>query len=110
MTDKLLNYITKEQIEYISNYWLTMSKLLLQIENFDFSEIVYRDLSDDEEEYNEIQLNNYKIHQRYEKIQDKISKLNIQYEKYIEKLGLKFSDSTQDEILFNFINDGIIID
>lgn len=91
--DKLQNYLSKEQIEYIFNYWCSMSKLLTKKENFDFSEVQHRDISDDEE-YKEIQLNNNKILQKYEKIDDKINEINIQYEKYIEELGLKLSDST----------------
>lgn len=109
MYEDFSKYLTLYQYNIICKYWNIIEKINSQLEHFDYSAIQYRDLSEDEEEYEEIQENNNNIINFIGQLQLKIEYYEKEYEKHINKFGFKLNDITQDEKLFNLLNNGIEI-
>ena len=70
----------------------------------------YEEFSDDEDFIIKCVENNQKLNNNLEEIKSKLNYYQQEYEKYLDSIGLELNDRTYDEILFNLLNNGIILD
>lgn len=109
MNPKLTNYLNIKQYKNICKYWTIITTLKYKLNNFDYSKYMsYEEYSDDEETISECIKYNDLIQARNQILTGKLEYYELEYANYINKLGFKFGDRTQDEILFNLLNDGLI--
>ncbi len=110
--------LQEKQYNKIIKYWAKIEKLEKKIakyskyiSNFDNFEEPYNGYLDMEDVDNTIdKLMTYRrALETYEMYQNELQYIKDEYEKYIYKLGYQFSDISQDEKLFQLINNGIII-
>ena len=103
------SYLTQIQYNSICKYWRIINKLNSQIENFDYS-MIHKTacvLCTFDSNSCTICLSNNPYIKLLNKLKGKLQYYQEEYEKYITKSGFKFSDQTQDEALFQLINNGI---
>lgn len=53
---------------------------------------------------------NNQLDDQREELHDKLMYYEQEYNKYINKIGLELNDTTQDEHLFNLLNNNILLD
>jgi len=105
------NYLTTIQYNKICKYWKVFEKYSYKLDNFDYSKYrSYEEFSDDEETILECIEHNKKLDNYIEKLRGKLIYQQQEYEKYINHIGFKLNDRTYDEILFNLLNNGIVLD
>jgi len=105
------NYLTPVQYNKICKYWRYINKVSCKLENFDYSQYkYYHEYADDEETITECINYNNEIYNYREKLKGKLIYYQKEYEKYINSIGFELINRTYDEILFNLLNDGIVLD
>ena len=111
MNTELNKYLTVKEYNNICKYWRLIEKYTQLLKNFDHSKYKkYENYLDDEEELLESIYYNKKLRNKWSMIEGKIKYYEEEYEKYVNKIGYKLSDQTQNEILFNLLNNGLIMD
>ncbi len=70
----------------------------------------YNSFYDDDNYILKCIVHNNRLDNRREKMRDKLMHYEQEYDKYINKIGLKLNDTTQDEHLFNLLNNNILLD
>ena len=83
METPLNAYLNVRQYNTICKYWKNMEKYKSKIEKFGYSK--------------------YRLKERSESYEQ-------EYFNYVIKIGYELNDRTQDECLFNFLNNGILLD
>jgi len=104
------NYLHITQYNKICEFWKIMEKLKYDLDNFENT--LYWDYEDsDEEEIENKCMHNYELMINYKNTQQtKIEYYEKIYNNYVNKIGYELNDQSQDEILFNLLNNGILID
>jgi hypothetical protein len=103
-------YLTEKQYHKICKYWKKINHLQFKIEHFDFSEMDYCENSEEDEEIiRECENKNAAISAKINLLRSKLFFLQEEYVNYIDKIGMCLLDRSQNEILFQLINDGLII-
>jgi hypothetical protein len=111
MNTTLKTYLNAKQYNVICKYWRLIEKYKSKIENFDYSNYsCYEEFTDDEETIAECVEHNNRISKRYEKLEGRLNYYEQEYENYVNNIGYKFNDQTQNEHLFNLLNNGILLD
>ncbi len=100
-------------IEYnnICKYWRIFEKLNDKLTNFN-KRYKYKNYSNEYDSDDEISASieyNNKIRNNYSILENKLKYFEKEYVNYINKIGLKLNDPSQDEYLFNLLNNGIIL-
>jgi hypothetical protein len=101
-----------KQYNTIRKYWRIIKKYELKIDNAytRYDAVAYYELeSDDEDQNNEIYKHNERIDELIYTLKGKLDYYEKEYTNYVNKIGYKFNDQTQDEQLFNLLNNGIMI-
>ncbi len=113
MKEIFKNYLDQNQYNKICKYWSFINKFSSKIEDFDYSKYIYTsslDSSDDEESIRTKIIKHGKIiDYQLEKLKGILKFYQQEYEKYINSIGFELNNRTYDEILFTFLNDGIIL-
>lgn len=124
MNELVGTYLTTIQYNKICKYWRIINKISYKLKNFDYSKYkyyaVYLDACSDDNEYNDEKFkcieHNKKIDncigtletlETLEALESQLDYYQKEYEKYIGTIGFELNDQTQDEILFNLLNNGI---
>jgi hypothetical protein len=111
MKEVFNNYLNPIQYNKICKYWRFINEISYKLENFDYSKYEsYQEYSDDEETISRCIERNNKLDRCLEKLKEKLNYYQQEYEKYINSIGFELGNRTYDEILFNLLNDGIILD
>jgi|688.fasta_scaffold351740_2 hypothetical protein len=111
MKEAFSNYLNAIQYNKICRYWRFINEASYNLDNFDYSRYMsYQDYSDDEETILNCINNNTKLDRSLEKLKGKLTYYQEEYERYINSIGFELGNRTYDEILFNLLNDGIILD
>lgn len=110
MNTELKNYLTVIQFNRICKYWRIFESLKYKFENFDNSKYMDWDEYTDEETIIECIKNNKRVDYRYDHLMWKMEYYEREYVNYIKEIGFELGDAKQDEILFNLLNNGIVID
>ncbi len=108
----LKTYLNEKQYNMICKYWRIIEKYKSKLENFDYSSkyMSYEESSDDEETIAKCVEYNKRIEKHYHKLQGRLNYYEQEYVIYIHNIGYKFNDKTQNEHLFNLLNNGILLD
>ena len=110
MNISLNTYLNIKQYNVICKYWRIIEKYKSKLDNFDYSKYMsYEEFTDDEETIAEHIEHNNRIDKRYEKLQSRFNYYEQEYVNYVNKIGYKFNDQTQNEHLFNLLNNGILL-
>lgn len=110
MNSTLNKYLNLNQYNAIRKYWRLIEKYKLKLENFNSNHMSYEEFTDDEETIAECVEHNNRMSNRYEKIQGLLNYYEQEYVNYVNRIGYKFNDQTQNEDLFNLLNNGILLD
>jgi hypothetical protein len=111
MKDIFNTYLTTKQYNKIIKYWTYINKISHKIKNFDYSKYEwYEEYSDDEEHIIECKTHNKKLDDKIDQLYWHSCYYYQEYEKYINSIGYELNNRTYDEILFNLLNDGIVLD
>ena len=111
MKEAFNNYLNPNQYNKICKYWKFINETSYKLEHFDYSKYQsYQEYSDDEEVISECIKCNKKLDNYVEKLRGRLNYYQNEYEKYINSIGFELSNRTYDEILFNLLNDGIVLD
>ena len=111
MNPELNTYLSVKQYNVICKYWRIIETYRSKLENFDYSKYTsYEEFTDDEETIAECIEHNNHISKRYEKLEGRLNYYEQEYVKYVNNIGYNFNDQTQNEHLFNLLNNGIILD
>ena len=95
----------------ICKYWRIIQKYKSKLENVNYSKYMsYEEFTDDEETITDCVEHNNRIFKCHEKLQGLLNYYEQQYAKYVNKIGYTFNDQTQNEHLFNLLNNGILLD
>ena len=66
---------------------------------------------DDDEEFVEGCIErNKEINKQYAEISEQLKHCEEEYAKYVNKIGFELNDQSQEECLFNLLNNGILLD
>ncbi len=112
LNSSLILYLDMKQYNTIRKYWRIIKKYELKIDNAytRYDAVAYYELeSDDEDQNNEIYKHNERIDELIYTLKGKLDYYEKEYTNYVNKIGYKFNDQTQDEQLFNLLNNGIMI-
>jgi uncharacterized FAD-dependent dehydrogenase len=110
LTPYLNDYLTATEFNKIIKYWKYIEKLTAKIEGFNYSIYQnYEDFSDDDETIESVKRHNNRLDVIIENLRGKLRNYERSYEDYVKRLGYKLNDRSQDEVLFNLLNNGIII-
>jgi hypothetical protein len=111
MNATLAEYLNVNQYNHVCRYWICVKNLTEKIDAFDYSSMCrnYDDKYDDETNIE----NNIAYNINLRKIQEerigRIKYLDDEYVLYLNKIGFSLNDTSYNEVLFNFLNNGIII-
>lgn len=111
--------LTEKQYNKIIKYWSKIEKLENRIYYYgcyinqinDGDPWLYNDFFDTEDiddAINQLEKTK-KVLEQYDCLKNELKYLKSEYENYINELGYQFSDTNQDEKLFQLINNGILI-
>ena len=105
-------YLTQIQYNKICKYWKFIDKFLHQLNNFDYENKYrrYDEFLDNEEIIYECIEHNKKLDNLQLEIKNWLKYYYEQYELYLVSIGIRLCDNAQDEVLFNLINNGVILD
>lgn len=104
-------YLNIKQYNAICKYWRIIEKYKSKIDNLHVC-LKYKDyneFSDDEEMLAECVKHNNRIDKRFEKLKGQLNYYEQEYANYVNKIGYTFNDQTQNECLFNLLNNGILL-
>ena len=107
----LNTYLNIKQYNAICKYWRIIEKYKSKIDNFHLY-VTYKDyneFSDDEEIIAECVEHNNRIDKRFENLIGRLNYYEQEYTNYVNKIGYKLNDQTQNESLFNLLNNGILL-
>lgn len=111
MKEIFKKYLTTIQYNKICKYWKLIDKISYKLDNFDYSKYKwYEDFSDDEETILEFIEYNEKLDGYIEKLRGKLNYYQQEYEKYINYIGFTLNNRTYDDVLFELLNNGIVLD
>jgi len=104
-------FLNKKQIDKICKYWRVILQYNHDIENFNYAGFnVYTVYYDDDDENIKEMLNyNKRLQTRLDTLNNRRAYFEAEYEKYLERNNMQLGDPSYDEILFNFINNGVVI-
>lgn len=71
--------------------------------------MTYEEFTDDEETITKCIEHNNRINKHYEKLQEQLNYYEQEYENNVNKIGYKLNDYTQNEHLFNLLNNEILL-
>ena len=100
------NYLTERQFNHICKYWRIVNKLNKQLNNTNWSKREYDSWYDSEEVITKCINYNTNLHDTFLKLLGSMEYYDTEIKKYINKIGYELNDKTQDEILFNLLNNG----
>jgi hypothetical protein len=110
MNISLEKYLSIKEYNKICKYWRIIEKIKCKIDNFNYSNYMsYEEYSDNEEYITNCIIHNNVVKNRYITLNKKLNYFEDEYANYIKKLGFNFSDNTQDECLFQLLNNGILL-
>lgn len=97
-----------KQIQKISRYWEIIDKLQYKIAHYNWSKFkTFEEISEiDKTVYNFETYQHYTMHE-YELLNAKLDYFEEEYAKYIHKLGYQLKDKSQNEQLYQLLNNGI---
>jgi hypothetical protein len=104
-------YLNIKQYNAICKYWRIIEKYKSKIDNLHLY-LKYKDYnetSDDEEMIAECVEHNNRIDKHFEKLKGQLNYYEQEYANYVNKIGYTFNDQTQNEYLFNLLNNGILL-
>lgn len=111
MNATLNTYLNVKEYNMICKYWRIIEKYKSKLENFDYSKYMsYEEFSDDEETISECVEHNKYISNRYKKLEGRLNYYEQEYVNYVKKIGYELNDRSQNENLFNLLNNGILLD
>ena len=108
MNPLLNTYLNEKQYNAICKYWKIIENYKSKLDNFKY--MSYEEYSDDEETVAEYIENNEHVDLRYNILQGRLKHYEEEYMNYLYSIGYKFNDQSQNEHLFNLINNGILLD
>jgi hypothetical protein len=94
------NDLTEKQFRKICRYWKIIEKLQYKVDHFNW----YASYSSECKECKERVIN------KFDELNLKVKHFEEEYENYIHKLGFHLKDKTQNEHLYQLLNDGIVLD
>lgn len=113
MNNELSRYLSENQYNKICKYWNVVNNLNKKIKHFErinYKNYMDYEYSDDDDEYKQICItNNQNIDNARENLTDELNYYEKEYVKYLNKIGLRLNDQTQNEHLFNLLNNGILL-
>ena len=109
MFSTLNKYLTIRQYNTICKYWKIIRKYKSKIDNFDYSKYKNYKYLDDEEIITKCIEHNNNLNQCYRQLQGRLTYFKQEYIIYVNKIGYKFNDHSQNEHLFNLLNNGYIL-
>lgn len=112
MNPSLANYLTERQFNTLCRYWKTIERLRekaswpLRYVSFD----EYDDYAMDAEEMELRMAHNKKIRDSHKRTLGRLAYFEQEYDNYVvQQLGYQFNDGSQDEALFQLLNNGILL-
>jgi hypothetical protein len=111
MPPQFNKFLNQRQYDTICKYFKIIERLNKEKKILDQTSRyqTYDYWSDDDYILKCIDYNN-RLNNQYKEIQDKLIYYEQEYNKYINKIGFKLNDTTQDEHLFNLLNNNILLD
>ena len=102
------NYLTERQFNHICKYWIIANNLNKQLNNTNWSKLEYDSWYDSEEFITNCINYNTNLNDTFLKLLGKMEYYDTEIKKYINKIGYELNDKTQDENLFNLLNNGLL--
>ena len=102
------NYLTERQFNHICKYWIIVNKLNKQMVNTNWSKLEYDSLYDSDDYVLKCIDYNANLHYKYLRLVGKIQYYDEEIKKYIIRIGYELNDQSQDEKLFNLLNNGLL--
>ena len=102
------NYLTERQFNHICKYWIIVNKLNKQMVNTNWSKLEYDSLYDSDDYVLKCIDYNANLHDKYLRLVGKIQYYDEEIKKYINRIGYELNDQSQDEKLFNLLNNGLL--
>lgn len=102
------NYLTERQFNHICKYWIIANNLNKQLNNTNWSKREYDSWYDSEEFITNCINYNTNLNDTFLKLLGKMEYYDTEIKKYINKIGYELNDKTQDENLFNLLNNGLL--
>jgi hypothetical protein len=107
MNPTLTAYLTVRQYNAICRYWRLIEMYKSKIAHIDYSRYSCYEESDDEDYIAECVRTNTRLDNYMEKLGGLLAYYEQAYVDYVDRIGYKFNDQTQDEHLFNLLNNGL---
>jgi hypothetical protein len=108
MHPDLEEYLTEKQFRKICQYWKRMDKLNEHLDR----PLTYRRYNEymPDELIEETLRHNQELTTHHENIHSLLQYFETEYATYVESLGYQLRDASQPEILFNLLNNGILVE
>lgn len=106
----IAEFLTEKQYNHICRYWKIYNDLTEKINSFNYDELKwdYDEAYDSDYFVEECLKENKKIQEEYKRLINQRKFYDIEYAKYVTKIGLCLYNNDHPTILFNFLNVGSI--